>query len=527
MPPKSPAIARRAALAAPPLAVPHLAVPPLAAPPLAAPPLAVPQLAVRVLLGTMLGMVLSLATIPARAQSTPVGASAGTAAPATEPGFLTNLWTRDTLLGDVGGVRTNLARIGLSFGLQDTNEVFGNVTGGIHKGAAYDGLTMLSIGLDTKAAFGLDGGTFNISALNIRGRSLSADNLLAIQTVSGIEAADTTRLWEIWYDQAFLDGRIDVKLGQQSIDQEFITSQGSSTFLNTMMGWPLVPSADLYAGGPAYPLSSLGVRLRARPTEDLTLLGGVFQDNPPGGPFDDDGQLRGSTRYGGNFNLRTGALFIAEAQYTINQPSNGQLDSGAAKPRGGLPGTYKLGFWYDTAPYASQAYDNTGLSLADPNSTGVPATRWHNFSLYAVADQTVWQPDPNGPQAVGVFARLMGAPGDRNLIDFSVNAGVTLKAPLPTRDNDTVGVGFGFAKVGGGAIALDQATNFFSGTNGPVRGSETFVEVTYQFQATPWWVVQPDFQYIFTPGGGIQNPTDPTRSVCNEAVFGARSVVTF
>ena len=45
------------------------------------------------------------------------------------------------------------------------------------------------------------------------------------------------------------------------------------------MGWPMVPSADLYAGGPAYPLSSLGVRLRVRPSENLTLLGGVFQDS--------------------------------------------------------------------------------------------------------------------------------------------------------------------------------------------------------------------------------------------------------
>ena len=329
---------------------------------------------------------------------------------------------------------------------------------------------MLSVGLDTHDAFGWEGGTFNASAFNIRGRSLSADNLLALQTVSGIEAQATTRLWELWYQQVFGDGRFDVKVGQQSLDQEFISSQGSGTFLNTMMGWPMIPSADLYAGGPAYPLSSLGVRLRARPTEDVTLLGGVFQDNPPGGAFDNDSQLLGSTRWGGNFNLRTGALVIAEVQYAINQPSNGQLVGTETKPSG-LPGTYKFGAWFDTAPFQSQQYDSTGLSLADPNSTGIPARQWHNYSLYAVADQVVWHPDPEAPQAVGAFARIMGAPGDRNLINFSVNAGVTLKAPLPTRDDDTLGVGFGFAKVSGGAIALDQATNYYGGTYGPVRSS--------------------------------------------------------
>ena len=71
-----------------------------------------------------------------------------------------------------------------------------------------------------------------------------------------------------------------MKLGQQSLDQEFMTSQGSGLFLNTMMGWPMLPSADLYAGGPAYPLSSLGVRLRAQPGGGFTALGGVFAGQP-------------------------------------------------------------------------------------------------------------------------------------------------------------------------------------------------------------------------------------------------------
>lgn len=453
------------------------------------------------------------AAAPARAQAPPPAPDAAE----------TDFWTRSTLFDDTGGFRTKLASVGLSVGLEDINEVFGNGTGGIHRGADYDGLTMLSFGLDTKAAFGWEGGVFNISAFNIRGRSLSAANLLALQTVSGIEAEPTTRLWEIWYQQSFLDNRFDVKLGQQSIDQEFLISQGSLTFLNTVMGWPMVPTTDLYAGGPSYPLSSLGVRLRARPNDNLTLLGGVFQDNPPGGPFNADSQLLGSTRWGGNFNLRTGALFIAEVQYAINQPSTGQSASPNDKPSG-LPGVYKLGSWFDTAQFPSPKFDSVGVPLASPNSNGIAAQYWHNFSIYGVMDQTVWQSDP---QAVSVFARIMGAPGDRNLINFSVDAGVTLKAPLPTRDNDTFGVGFGFAKVSPAASGFNQDQSFFNGTFGPVRSSETFIEVTYQIQATGWLVVQPDFQYIFTPGGGIANPNIPGKSVGNEAVFGVRSTMAF
>ena len=483
------------------------------------------------LTGLLLLMAAGLPTAAPHAQSSPapgpLGNPAAPQTPATgEPGFMTQLFapSRSNLLGDMFGARTFLGNYGITVGLQSTNEVFGNVSGGIRRGASGDGLTQLSLGLDTQKAFGWEGGTFNVSGFWIYGPNFSENYLGNLQTASGIVASPTVRLWEAWYQQAFLGGRMDVKLGQQSVDQEFMVSRGSSLFLNTVMGWPMIPSADLYAGGPAYPLSSLGVRLRNHPTEALTLLGGVFQDNPPGGPFDADSQLLGSTRWGGNFNLRTGALFIAEAQYAINQPAEGQLDT--ANTHRGLPGAYKVGFWLDTASFPDQRFDNTGLSLADPNSTGIAQTHQHNYSFYAVADQTVWQ-EPDGPRSIGLFARPMFAPTNQNLIDFSINAGATLKAPLPGRDNDTFGIGFGVANVSSRARGLDQDTAFFSGAYTPVRGAETFVEVTYQAQVTPWLQIQPDFQYFWMPGGGVVNPTNPTTRIGNAAVFGIRSAITF
>lgn len=121
----------------------------------------------------------------------------------------------------------------------------------------------------------------------------------------------------------------------------------------------------------------------------------------------------------------------------------------------------------------------------------------------------------------------MGAPGDRNLINFSVNAGVTLKAPFEGRDDDSFGIGFGVARVSGGARAFDKDVAFFSGVPLPIRGTETFLEVTYQINVAPWWQVQPDFQDVFNPGGGIVNPNDPTKRIGNEAIFGLRNTITF
>ena len=488
----------------------------------------------------VLGMILLPIGLRAQspAQSSPINSSPTQGTQSTvqqdvSPGMLSGIMTRNNLLGDMGGARSWLLAKGISYGINETSEVLGNVTGGTRTGADYDGLTLMSVGLDTDKAFGWHGGTFNVSALEIHGRNLSADNLAAssggiIQTVSGIEAERTFRLWEAWFDQATLDGTADIKIGQQSLDQEFITSTYTSLFMNTMMGWPALPSYDMYAGGPAYPLASLGIRLR-KSEGPFTGLIGVFNDNPPGGAFDDDDQLRGAERTGTEFNFNTGALVIAELQFGLNQPSTGQnVEPGASTD--GLPGTYRIGAWYDSAAFPDQRYSTDDLSLASFASNGETRLLRHDFAVYTSDDQQIWH-DAAGVRSLGVFARLMGAPGDRNFISFSTNLGISLKAPFISRPNDTLGLGYGLAKVSSSDSGLDQDTRTYSGNPGyPVRSSESFIELTYQAQVAPWWTVQPDFQYIFTPGGGVQNPDAPTdvnARIHNEAVLGVRTGITF
>jgi porin len=446
------------------------------------------------------------------------------------PGFAhsqvadTELWTRGNLLGDIGGVRTSLGSVGITVGLQETDEVLGNLTGGTHQSAAYDGLTAMSVGVDTLSAFGLKGGTFNVSVLQIRGRNLSTDNLQSLQTASSIEALPSTRLWEAWYQQSIFDGRLDLKIGQQSVDQEFLISTGSSLFINSVMGWPMPPAIDLYAGGPDYPLASLGARLRVNAVGPFSILAAVYDDNPPGGSFNNDSQLRGAEQTGTLFHLGTGALFVTEVQYALNQPAGGKTDDSG--PAAGLAGTYKLGAWFDSGFFPDQRFDTNGVPLASPLSNGNPKMHRSNYSFYGVFDQAIWRPDAASPRMLSVFARIMDGPGDRNLIPFSVNAGVTLKAPLPGRDHDTAGIGWGMVAVGRNASGFDQDVNLF-GAYRPIRSSETMIEVTYQYQAAGWWQIQPDFQYVFMPGAGISNPLDPTRRIANEVVLGLRSTFVF
>jgi len=90
-----------------------------------------------------------------------------------------------------------------------------------------------------------------------------------------------------------------------------------------------------------------------------------------------------------------------------------------------------------------------------------------------------------------------------------------------------VGLGYGLGRISGSASGLDKDTARFSGSAIPVRSTESFIELTYQAQLAPWWIIQPDLQYVFTPGGGIENPLIPGQRIKNELILGLRTNVTF
>ncbi len=416
------------------------------------------------------------------------------------------------LLGDLAGLRPALAAHGITLGLTDLNEGFGNPTGGLRQGAIFEGLGEAMLQVDTGAAFHLPGGSMEISAFAIYGRGLSFNDLDNLQTVSSAEADRSVKLFEAWYEQSFVGGKVTLRVGQQAADQEFTTSQYAALFINAGFGFVPLNAFDLPGGGPAYPLGTPAVRLKVQPAANTTVLLALFNGDPAPRRSGDPQKLDGS---GTSFNLDGGALVFAELQRAINQSGSG------------LPGTYKLGMWYHSGSFPDQQQDNAGNSLASPQSTGVPRGRLRNWSVYAVADQLLWRQAAGSASGIGAFVRAMGAPGDRNPIDVFVDAGLNWQAPLG-RAKDTAGIGLGWVRIGDTARLLDAETAFYTGNPAyPRRGSEALVELTYQATLRPWFQVQPDFQYVFDPGGGIPNPLHPTERLRDEAVIGVRTNLTF
>jgi porin len=421
----------------------------------------------------------------------------------------------------MGGLRPALDKYGVQLTILENVETFGNLSGGVKQGFEADGLTTVTLQMDTEKAFGLKGGTLNVSGLQYWGGNLSADNLLVLQTLTDIEAPVSIRLWELWYQQKFGD-KFDVKIGEQSLDQEFIIApSGNSLFINGVSGFPALPAVDLPAGGAEYPLAGLGVRGRAQLTDSVTVLGGVFNGSPL--PRDSP-NTPASNPNGVSFPLDVGTFAIAELQYAFGAGAQGK-----ANADGPLPGIYKIGAWYDSYKFDDLQTDTIGLPLASLLSSGNPATHHGDFSLYGVMDQMIWRSKDNSNRSLNVFFRPMFTPyQDRNLVSASINAGFALHAPLPGRDNDAFGVEMGTVWASSGASAFDRQMQFFQpSVYAPIRSSETFIEATYQFQALPSWVIQPDVQYFINPGMGITNPDAPTQRIKNEFVVGLRTNVNF
>lgn len=102
----------------------------------------------------------------------------------------------------------------------------------------------------------------------------------SFNTISNIEALATTRLSELWLEQKFFNDTFSVRFGQLAADAEFFISD-YSVFLITS-DWPSITAQNLPSGGPAYPLSTPGIRLKFEPNKQITFLAALSNGDPSG-----------------------------------------------------------------------------------------------------------------------------------------------------------------------------------------------------------------------------------------------------
>jgi porin len=419
------------------------------------------------------------------------------------------LWSQKYLTGDWDGLRTQLENSGVTLGLSEQSEGWGNVMGGIRRGATYDGLTTAAISIDLQQLLGWAGASFFVNAFQIHGLGPSGSLVGNLQFVSNIEATDGTKLYDLWLEQKLLGGRLDIRVGQEGANDEMMLIDAASLFLNSSFGYPALTATDLPDGGPNYPLATPFIRIKYNITDALTLVEAVYNGDPaPSGQGDPQVRDGGGTA----FRLNDHALEFTELWWSRNRGTHPT----------GLPATYKLGVWFDSGRFA-----DVEKSAPSDQSPGLrePVEHRHDYGIYGIAQQSVWRNPARESESIALFLQVMVAPDDRNLSNRFIEAGLNWKSPFPGRDNDAFGLAASYEGISPGARrSTDPAS--FGAVAPPSAGNETVVEATYLCQAANWLALQPDAQYVLHPGAGILTTTG-ARPLKDAFVMGVRATIQF
>ncbi len=403
-------------------------------------------------------------------------------------------------------MRRALARRGITYGLDYTGDVLGN-SGGVRQSAHYAGLLEGYVDADFGKLAGARGAEFHVDFYQIHGTSITAENIGSIVSVSNIEAFPSTRLHELWLQQALYNGHASIRFGQLAADSDFLISEVATRFIASTFGWTTLSSDNLPYGGPIYPFATPGVRLAVEFQDQLGLKFGIY-DSDPAGPCAEGLDPGQCNEHGLDFRLND-PLLLVESAYSYRR--NDLCPSG----------TIKLGGWYDFGEFDDQRHPPGGGFLADDHQIRHKG----NGAVYVVIDQAIYHFDGHcSSKGVSVFGRAIVSPADRNQVNIYADAGVVFDGLVPGRPNDGVALGVAYTGISEDASEFDRASGL-----SVIRSYELILELNYIAEIVPGWAVQPVMQYIHNPGGSVPDVSNdrPHQRIEDAFVLGVRTVVNY
>ena len=387
---------------------------------------------------------------------------------------------RPYLTGDWGGLRTRLLDLGIVPSLIFVTDVLGNPVGGRQQGLREsDDLGLdLTVNLDKLA--GWSGARFHLSFSMRSGTDLSDKDIGNVFTVANVCCGHTYRLVNVELEQSLFDDRISFRGGRIATGDEFLASPLYGNFVQEAFnGNPIGIAFNLPVT--AYPTATWGMRARVRPIRQLSLMAGLYNNDPTLGDND---------KHGVDWTMRGPLFAIGEVGLILNQ------EPGAT----GLPGNYKIGGYYQAGKFPDLFRDVDGGSIA---LSGLPPQMHNgNGGFYVLLDQMVYRDGGAGSQrGLTPFVSLLFAPSSSvNTMPFFANGGLVYQGLFSSRPNDTAAVGAAYGAFSR-QLARSQRDARSAGSGAGIQQYEVALELTYIIQARRWLQVQPDLQYIINPGG--------------------------
>lgn len=403
---------------------------------------------------------------------------------------------RTTLTGDWGGTRTRLQGRGINLRADFVTESAANPIGGKRQAIRYTQQIDFGADLDLNKLFGHSHGTVQITFTDRAGRSLSADaigNQFAVQELYG--AGQNFRLSELNYQQDFFANKITLEFGWSPVGDDFATLSILCDFQNVVVCGHANAMA-VNSGAHNFPTGEWGAHIKVRPMPQFYVATGIYQVNPKEDDSDNGFDL--------SFHS-TGAFFPVEFGWLTGRGS------------GGLPGTYKIGAYYNSSPAPDVLTDVNGFSAG---LTGAPfAIRNGRWGAYGMADQMVYRPGPDSDHGL----RLGGVAGmgDRETAKYGyfLAGGGVYQGTFPGRDNDFVSFAVAYVRTNPRLTTFQEDRDTVAPGSVGIQRFESIVEVDYSLQLAPWFAIRPNLQYVINPGG--------TGKISNAFVIGLYTSITF
>lgn len=365
-------------------------------------------------------------------------------------------------------LRARAVDAGVALSARYTSELGYNPAGGRADRVTETGQADFGAKLDLERLVGLTGGTFNAVVTWRRGRLL--DDVAGLGTLQQTQEiygrGQTWRLTRLWYEQTI--GRASVKIGRSNVGEDFATF--SCDFMNlTFCGAQPGNVVGNYWFN--WPVSQWMARAK------VSLGEGYVQ----AGAFEVNQRNLSKTFTIGYLHGATGVLLPIE---------------GVWKPKlSRLPGTYRLGAWYDTSRADDVVLDRShGFSAISGLD---PLQREGRWGTWAVGRQQVTGTSDEGGTVRGltVFARLTEADRRTARIDSQVTTGLFYEGLKGLAADDVLGAAVGRTHVNDRIAEVERLTGR------PSEGSEYEAEIFYSFHPVPGIVLRPNIQYIIHPGG--------------------------
>jgi porin len=387
---------------------------------------------------------------------------------------------------DWNGFRSTLRDEGFDFRIGYISETATNVRGGDKELWRYADQWTFATTLDLQKLIGLKDAQFQITITDRNGRNLNNDAKLgSLEEVQEIYGRGQTWHWtEFWYDQQFLDGRLDWKVGRFSEGNDFAAF--SCDFMNlTFCG--AAPGNIAISYWYNWPIGPWGTRLKATFAHFGYVQLGAFETNA--------NYLL--TRNGLNLGDPAGATGV------VAPVEVGWLPRFFAE----LDGSYKFGAWFNSSRVPDAVSNTMGQPLA--LAGGQPLMHNGEYGAYINFLQRLTVPPIVGSKK-GLSAFLNATFVDRRTatIDNQIATGIFYTGPIPSRPDDNIGIAVGRTHVNSRVAAM-EALNIAASPDSPgVQHSEYVGEIFYCIHTAEWLELRPNVQYIHEPGGIAQQKDD-------------------